>query len=147
MILKYFLSVPIFLLIILSCSTDKIDPKQEDKSVTNKDGTPPTPKVTFFKDDELEGRDRFKVDPPKLTVRGGRKVIFASPDFDAKIGFFDSEIFKFTGWVTIKKGEYFEAIVNPLAKDTIYYAVVGKLVDGEYWYAEGNSCPAMIVER
>ncbi len=145
MIMKYFLSVPIFLLIILSCSTDKIDPEQEDKSVTNKDGTPPTPKVTFFKE-ELEGIDRFRVRPAKLPVRRGHKVIFVSPDFDAKIGFFDSEIFNITGWVTIKKGKKFEAFINPLAKDTIYYAVVGKLDDGEYWYVEGNSCPAMIVQ-
>ena len=145
MILKYFLSVPIFLLIILSCSTDKNDPNQKGQSETNMDGSPPPNEVTFFRD-KLEDRDRFKVKPANLTVRRGHKVIFASPDFDAKIGFFDSEIFKFTGWVTIKKGTYFEAIVNPWAEeDTIYYAVVGKL-DGEYWYAEGNSCPAMIVE-
>ncbi len=144
MIMKYFLSVPIFLLIILSCSTDKIDPKQEDKSETNMDR--PTHEVTFFRD-ELEDTDRFKVKPAKLTVRRGHKVIFASPDFDAKIGFFDSEIFNITGWVTIKKGSKFEAIVDPLAEeDTYYYAVVCKLDDGEYWYVEGNSCPQMKVE-
>ena len=146
MIIKYLLSVPIFLLIILSCSTDKIDPKQKGQSDPNMDK--PDHEVRIFLDVSKD-RDSLKVRPAKLKVKRGHKVRFeSSQDFDTKIGFFDSEIFNITGWVTIKKGSIFEVIVNDSAKvDTYYYAVVCKFDDGEYWYAKGNSCPAMIVER
>jgi plastocyanin len=107
-----------------------------------------TPKVTISRGDGVD-KDRHKVEPPEVAVKVGHKVEFLSADSDARISFPDSGIIELEGsWETIYKGQSIKRVVNSSGDPgTYYYAVMCKHDDGEYWYAEGNSCPAMIVER
>jgi len=94
-------------------------------------------------------KDRHKVEPPEVKVKPGHKVKFLSPDSDAKISFLDSGIIDINDcWETIYEGQNIVKEVESSADiGKYYYAVMCKHEDEEYWYAEGNSCPAMIVER
>ena len=81
-----------------------------------------------------------------VTVYRGFTVKFSSPDSDAKISFPDSPFENSNNcWETISKGENIEKTVASSADGTYYYAVMCKDDDEIYWYAEGNSCPSMIV--
>lgn len=81
-----------------------------------------------------------------LEVSPGDRVEFSSPNSNAKISFPDSGIINITGWETIEKGSSIKKIVEPSAANgTYYYAVLCEHDNEEYWYAEGNSCPAMKV--
>ena len=93
-------------------------------------------------------KDKCRVDPPIVRVESGQKVKFLSPDSDAKISFPDSGIINIEDcWETIYKGQSIEKTVESSGNGgTYYYAVMCKHEDGEYWYAEGNTCPAMIVK-
>ncbi len=93
-------------------------------------------------------KDRHKVKPPEVKVKPGHKVRFFSQDSDAKISFPDSGIIDNEDcWETIYKGQSIvKKVESSVENGTYYYAVMCKHDGEEYWYAEGNSCPAMIVE-
>ena len=91
-------------------------------------------------------KDNYRVEPRIVEVYRGFKVKFVSEDSDAKISFPDSGIINITGWETISKGQNIEKTVESSVEEgKYYYAVMCKHEDDEYSYAEGNTCPAMIV--
>ena len=96
-----------------------------------------------------EDKKKLKVKPGKVKVKHGHKVEFFSPDSDAKISFPDSGFIDIECWETIEEGSSIERTVKSSAVTgkTYYYAVMCKQYDETYTYAEGNSCPAMKVER
>ena len=99
-----------------------------------------THSVTILWDDE-----KYTADPATIeNVTRGDKVVFFSPNSNAKISFPDSGVINITGWETIKKGSSIEGIVETSVEGTYYYAVMCEH-DRKYLYAEGNSCPAMKV--
>ena len=103
-----------------------------------------TREVSFLWD---KVENTYIVNPPIIyEVEPGDTVIFNSPDSNAKISFLDSGIINITGWETIDKGKHITKEVGSLVNDgTYYYAVMCEHEDRKYWYAEGNSCPAMKV--
>ena len=92
-------------------------------------------------------KDKCRVDPPIVDVYLGKTVTFLSQDSDAKISFPDS-VFENSNdcWETIYKGQpIVKTVKSTVEKRKYYYAVMCKHGDEEYWYAEGNTCPSMIV--
>jgi len=92
-------------------------------------------------------KDKWMVDPSPVRVKSGQKVKFLSQDSDAKISFPDS-VFENSNdcWETIYKEQpIVKTVKSTFEERKYYYAVMCKHEDGEYWYAEGNTCPSMIV--
>jgi len=92
-------------------------------------------------------KDKWMVDPSPVNVDEGQQVEFSSQDSDAKISFPDS-VFKNSNdcWETISKGQNItKTVESPVVKRKYYYAVMCKHENDEYSYAEGNTCPSMIV--
>jgi len=91
--------------------------------------------------------EKHTVVPATVEVYPGDTIVFFSLDSKAKISFPDSGVVDIDCWVTIEKGERFEAIVNPEFDDGDYYYSVMCEHEKGFWYGEGNSCPRMIVKR
>jgi plastocyanin len=90
---------------------------------------------------------KYRVEPAKVMVSPGDTLEFYSNDAESKISFPDSGIIENEGcWKTIEKGNKIVIKVKTSVKNTYYYAVMCKHNEEEYWYAEGNTCPAMIVK-
>jgi len=89
-----------------------------------------------------------RVEPRIFEVERNDTVVFYSEELNAKISFPDPEFIDIkVCWKNIKKGEKFSVTVKDSAKNetTYFYAVMCEHNDREYWYAEGNTCPAMKV--
>lgn len=94
-------------------------------------------------------RDKCRVEPRTLeNVLPGDTIKFYSAELNAKISFLDPGIINIKDWETIDKGKNIVREVGSLVNNgTYYYAVMCEHDNGEYWYAEGNTCPAMIVNK
>jgi hypothetical protein len=97
---------------------------------------------------EIVGLEKeCRVKQPKIEVRRNETVVFKSKDAEAKISFPDSGIINNKDcWETIESNGSIVREVITSDTGTYYYAVMCKHDDGTYWYAEGNTCPAMIVK-